>query len=251
MKNSFDKNREIKVLISKIKSLSGLVHEILKSTNTQEIGRYSSFKEMAIVYNDLADETRKVLETSIMFYKFNIEMIPTWGDSSWPTQKKILEQVFLMSKLLLSCLEENVDFVDDEFDNIENFLSSRIRSVVYQKPEKEKEVQNAIESLLLGRGLSKGVDYDRESGKFSFSGREYIPDFIIPKMSLCIEVKLLKENRKSKVIEEISADITAYKKVYERQVYIVYDLGFIQNEVEFKRDIENATDGVKVIIIKH
>lgn len=251
MKNSFNKNIEIKVLISKIKSLSGLVHEILKSTNTQEIGRYSSFKEMAIVYNDLADETRKVLETSIMFYKFNIEMIPTWGDSLWPTQKKILEQVFLMSKLLLSSLEENVDFVDDEFDNIENFLSSRIRSVVYQKPEKEKEVQNAIESLLLGRGLSKGVDYDRESGKFSFSGREYIPDFIIPKMSLCIEVKLLKENRKSKVIEEISADITAYKKVYERQVYIVYDLGFIQNEVEFKRDIENATDGVKVIIIKH
>ena len=70
-------------------------------------------------------------------------------------------------------------------------------------------------------------------------------------MSLCIEIKLLKENRKSKVIEEISADITAYKKVYERQVYIVYDLGFIQNEVEFKRDIENTTDGVKVIIIKH
>lgn len=97
MKNSFNKNREIKVLISKIKSLSGLVHEILESTNTKEIGRYSSFKEMAIVYNDLADETRKVLETLIIFYKFNIEIIPTWGDSLWPTQKKILEQVFLMS----------------------------------------------------------------------------------------------------------------------------------------------------------
>ena len=31
-----------------------------------------------------------------------------------------------------------------------------------------------IESLLLGRGLSKGSDYDRETGKFEFSGKEYI-----------------------------------------------------------------------------
>lgn len=227
-----------------------MIHEILESTNTIESGRYSSFKDMAVVYNDLAERARKLLNVSSMFYTFNIDEIPSWGDSVWPVQKKILEQVFLCGKLLLSSLEESVDFVDDEFDNIENFLQSRIRTVVFQKPEKEIDVQNAIESLLLGRGLEKGVDYDRESGKFEFSGREYIPDFVMPKMSLCIEVKLLKEGRKSKIIEEISADITAYKKAYERQLYIVYDLGVIQNEVEFKRDIE-MSDGVKVIIIKH
>ncbi len=152
--------------------------------------------------------------------------------------------------MLLASLEESMDFVDDEFDNIENFLQSRLRTVIFQKPEKEVEVQNAIESLLLGRGLAKGVDYDRESGKFEFSGKEYIPDFIMPKMSLCIEVKLLKEGRKSRIIEEISADMTAYKKEYDRQLYVIYDLGFIQNEIEFKRDIE-MSEGVKVIIIKH
>ena len=69
-------------------------------------------------------------------------------------------------------------------------------------------------------------------------------------MSLCIEAKLLREGRKSKIIEEISADITAYKKVYDRQLFIVYDLGVIQNELEFKRDIEMSA-GVKVIIVKH
>ena len=125
-----------------------------------------------------------------------------------------------------------------------------MRAAIYQKPEKEIEVQNAIESLLLGRGFSRGADYDRESGKFEFSGKEYIPDFIISKMSLCIEVKLLRAGRKSKVIEEISADITAYKKMYPHQLFVVYDLSEIQNETEFKRDIE-MTDGVKVIIIKH
>ena len=53
-------------------------------------------------------------------------------------------------------------------------------------------------------------------------------------MSLCIEVKLLRAGRKSKVIEEISADITAYKKMYPHQLFVVYDLGEIQNETEFK-----------------
>lgn len=92
--------------------------------------------------------------------------------------------------------------------------------------------------------------YDRETGKFEFSGKEFIPDFIIPKLQLCLEIKLLREGKKSKIIEEISADITAYGKQYERQLYIVYDLGCIQNEEEFKRDIEN-TGNVKVIIVKH
>ena len=55
---------------------------------------------------------------------------------------------------------------------------------------------------------------------------------------------------KSKIIEKISADITAYAKQYERQLYIVYDLGCIQNEEEFKRDIESV-DGVKLLAIKH
>ncbi|WP_375709426.1 hypothetical protein [Niallia sp. NCCP-28] len=69
---------------------------------------------------------------------------------------------------------------------------------------------------MLGRGLSKGTDYDRETGKLEFSGKEFIPDFIIPKLRLCIEVKLLHEGKKLKIIEEISADITSYAKQYER-----------------------------------
>ena len=55
--------------------------------------------------------------------------------------------------------------------------------------------------------MEQRIDYDRETGKFEFSGKEYIPDFIVPKLNLCIEVKLLKEGRKSKMIEEINADI--------------------------------------------
>lgn len=250
MKNSMDQTREMKVLISQIKAFCEIIHEVLGDAHTAEIGRYSCFKDMAVIYNDFAERAKNVLNVSTMFYTFNLDEIPSYGNSVWSTQKRILEQVLLSAKMLLSSLEESVDFIDDEFDNLENFLQSHIRTVIFQRPEREREVQNAIEALLLGRGLAKGLDYDRESGKFEFSGKEYIPDFIIPKMSLCMEVKLLREGRKSRIIEEISADITAYKKVYERQIYIVYDLGVIQNEIEFKRDIE-MVDGVKVIIVKH
>lgn len=251
MNNSFDETKQIKVLISQVRALSNTVNEILNNSSAAETARYASFADMARTYNDLAELTISFIGKSSIIYTFNLDKLPTCGGSVWPVQKRILEQVLTNSRLLLSTLEGNVDFQDDEFDNIESFIKSRLRSAVFNEPEKEVEVQNVIESLLLGRGLSKGIDYDRESGKLEFSGKEYIPDFIIPKMSLCIEVKLLKNGRKSKMIEEISADITAYSKEYSRQLYVVYDLGVIQNENEFRRDIENSGDNIKVIVVKH
>lgn len=249
-KITLDETQELKVLLSQLKGFCDTIQDILHDKDSPEIGRYSCFGDMAHIYNDFVERAKDLFHVRAMFYTFDLEKIPGWGDSTWPIQKKILEQVLVCAKILCSNLEANVDFVNDEFDNLENFIYSRLRTVIFDKPQKEIEVQNAIEALLLGRGLNKGIDYDRETGKFEFSGKEYIPDFIIPKLKLCIEVKLLRENRKSKVIEEISADITAYSKQYQRQLFIVYDLGCIQNEEEFKRDIENAGD-IKVIVVKH
>ena len=249
-KLSLDETRELKVLVAQLHAFCETIQGILSDSNTREIGRYTSFRTMAQTYNDFVEKARKLLRVPTMFYTFNMEMIRGSGDTVWPAQKMILEQSLLNAKLLLAGLAGSMDFADDEFDNLGDFLQLRLRSVVFSTPEKEIEIQNAIESLLLGRGLSKGLDYDRESGKFEFSGKEYIPDFIIPKMSLCIEVKLLRPGRKSQIVEEISADITAYKKQYSRLLFVVYDLGVLQNEEEFKRDIEKS-DGVKVIIVKH
>ena len=248
--NTLDENRELKVLLSQLNGFCDTIQDILHDKDTHEMGRYSSFSDMAQLYNDFANRAKKLLKVQTMFYTFNIEQMPSFGDSIWPVQKRILEQVLVCAKMLYSSLEANTDFANDEFDNLENFIYSRLRTVIFDKPQNEIEVQNAVESLLIGRGLSKGIDYDRESGKFEFSGKEYIPDFIIPKLQLCVEVKLLRENRKSQVIEQISADITAYGKQYKRQLFVVYDLGFIQNMEEFKRDIENSGN-IKVIIVKH
>ena len=53
------------------------------------------------------------------------------------------------------------------------------------------------------------------------------------------------------VREEINADITAYNKEYKRQLFVIYDLGVIRDEIEFKRDIENSGDDIRVVIVKH
>lgn len=48
--------------------------------------------------------------------------------------------------MLCLSLEGSIDFVDNEFDNLENFIFLRLRMVIFSKSEKEMEVQNAIES---------------------------------------------------------------------------------------------------------
>ena len=66
-----------------------------------------------------------------------------------------------------------------------------------------------------------------------------------------IEVKLSKTRPKSKeIVDEINADIRAYGKEYAFILFIVYDLGTIRDEIEFKQDLEVADD-VTVIVVKH
>lgn len=175
-KNTLDETKEIKILLSQIRALSDTIQEILNNDHVPDFARYVSYRDMASMYNDLAERVRDVMKVNAMFYTFNVDKMPGWGDTVWPSQKKIIEQVLVSTKMLYSCLSSNADFADDEFDNLENFIKSRLRTVIFSRPEKEIEVQNAIESLLAGRGLNKGVDYDRETGKFEFSGKEYIPD---------------------------------------------------------------------------
>lgn len=246
---SMMETKQIKTIISQAKGLELTIKEIFNGDG-MEANRYTAYKDMAMYYNDLVFEAKKVMKMG-MFYTFELDKIPFWADTLWPQQKAIFETVLVSTRLLITTLESNVDFIGEEIDNIENFLKNKLRSVIFSTPEKEIEVQNRVETLLVGKGLNKGIDYDRETGKFNYSGREYIPDFIVPKLNMCIEIKLLKDKlHKSKLIEEINADITAYKKNYENILFVIYDLGIIRDEIEFCRDILN-NEGIKVIVVKH
>lgn len=249
-----ERKKQIKFLLLRCKSLKENMVRTLNDSSTNEAGRYSPFKAYAEEHSVLACEVCKTLDLDLNTVRipfYDTSKMKGWADTVWPHQKQIIDSLVVYTDTLIALLEKEIDFIDDEYTNLENFIKNRLRNTIFTPPDKEKEVQNAIETLFVGKGWNKGIDYDRETGKFTFSGKEYIPDFIVPKLNLCIEVKLLKEGRKSKIIEEINADITAYDKEYKRQLFVVYDLGVIRDEIEFKRDIENAKDDIKVVIVKH
>ena len=83
------------------------------------------------------------------------------------------------------------------------------------------------------------------------SGKESIPDFIFRPLSTALEIKLTKDrSRQRKLIDEINADIAAYATGYSSIIFLVYDLGTIRNEIEFKQGLESSGN-VSVLIVKH
>jgi len=66
-----------------------------------------------------------------------------------------------------------------------------------------------------------------------------------------LEIKVSNDKSKSKrIIDEINADIQSYSKEYSNLLFIVYDIGIIRDEEEFKNDLDNM-ENINLIIIKH
>lgn len=92
-KNTLDETRALKVLLAQVRGFCESIQDILHNQDAAEIGRYSSFRDMAYTYNDLAETARVLLRVPSMFYTFNVDEMTGFGDTVWPIQKKILEQV--------------------------------------------------------------------------------------------------------------------------------------------------------------
>ena len=78
-----------------------------------------------------------------------------------------------------------------------------------------------------------------------------IDKIIFGRLNLALEVKLCKNKQKiGSLVDEINADIRAYSKKYEKLLFVVYDIGCIQDEDEFKNDLDNQST-IFVEIVKH
>ena len=128
-----------------------------------------------------------------------------------------------------------------------SYLHARLREFFIKKPTSEKEIQNEIEKLLAARNYR----YEREGVMFKFGTKRYIPDFTFPGKSTVLEAKLCKSPERMKAIsDEILADIAAYNTRFKHQVFVIYDLGVIRRELEFKREIEKLHSNAVIMIIK-
>lgn len=128
-----------------------------------------------------------------------------------------------------------------------NLAERKLRKVIRAKPTKEKEVQDAFESLLIGADIS----YSREKESIEYSSKAYIPDFTMEKIDLAMDLKLCSHDTREKdIVAEINDDILAYQTKYGNLFFIIYDLGFIRDVDRFIDSFEKHQN-VFVRVVKH
>jgi len=124
---------------------------------------------------------------------------------------------------------------------------NQLRKVIREKPDNERQVQDAFENLLIGAD----IPYGREVDSIEYSSKTYIPDFSLPKISLAVEVKLCNRSEREKELpEEINDDILAYQTKYQNLLFIVYDLGYIRDKDRFCGSFEEH-ENVTIRVVKH
>lgn len=239
--------REALLTVTALKS--SMEHALRSDPNA--VWRHTTYRQYMRKYNDVVDYVRTLCPISAPIDVYNLDKVPRSSDTVMPMQKELFESVHANLSILEAWLSTRVDLPAEKAESLKNFFEANLRRAIFAVPTQEREVQNAIEQLLIGRGLTKGLDYDRETGRVKVSIKEVVPDFILPKLSLAIEVKLAKSDSKAKaIVDEINADIQAYGREYSHLLFIVYDLGTIRDTLEFTRDLESV-GGVEAIVVKH
>lgn len=246
-----ERDRELRKYLSYTKALMDAMEMSIRGQE-QNVWRFSSYREYIDKYDNLISDiigTANLNISGLNYY--NLGEIPRNTDTIAMQQKQFFDSVYTNLSILRSYLENELDLKKDETLSLKDFFQANLRRAVIRTPQNETDIQDVIEQLLIGRGLTKGIDYDRETGRVKVSIKEFVPDFVIHKLKMALEVKFSKDKDRSKsIVDEINADIKAYSKKYARQLYIVYDMGSIRDENEFKNDLDNAED-VSVIVVKH
>lgn len=245
-----EKSARLTALIAQLKALQRAMEHSVAERN-QEFARYESFKMFARRYNLVATQALPFLQSTVIINTFDVEKMPDPADLTWPVQKRHFDAVYAEVLMFLAALEGQYDFAEAKNIEMKSFFEASLRRAVFSIPQTEKEIQDVVEQLLIGRGFKKGIDYDRETGRVKYSGKEFVPDFIFFPADMFIEIKLIKRADQAKsAVEEINADILAFKTRYSRGIFVVYDLGFLRDVSEFARSIEQNMD-VFVCVIKH
>jgi hypothetical protein len=212
---------------------------------------HSSFKTFMRKYNELVQGARAAMKLTALVDLYDLDKVPSAFDTTTIQQRIFFDEVYANLSILRASIEANGGLDEVDAENTLNFLKANLRKAMHSLPEQERDVQNAIESLLVGKGMQKGLSYDRETGRVKHAGKESVPDFVFPNERMVLEVKFCNRTGKlPEIIDEMNADIVAYSTVYERVWFLVYDTGFIRDEEEIVRGLQQS-EKVRCAVVKH
>src|SRR5688500_11340182 len=125
--------------------------------DAESVWKYSTFGMFARQYNEIARAVKHYLKHAPLNV-FDEDKLPGLGDSHAMVQKQIFESVHAALSMTIAYLEQKVGLTESEVDTLRDFIQANLRRVIFKVPEREIEVQEALESLLVGRGMAKGLD---------------------------------------------------------------------------------------------
>ena len=255
MKNE-EKKQQLENILAMAKALLSSMDTVINSVpENNHFWHFSSYRIYALRYNTLV---KKIFElepnTKYLFVYYDKDQIPVNTKTIHLQQHSIFQDVHGNLSMLCAWIDSELgsERITFKVRTLEDFLQASLRPAMLSgKPDTEKDVQDTIERILIGRGMQKGMDYDRETGRVKFSVKESVPDFVFRTLSTALEVKLLKDSANlARLVDEINADIVSYGKGYNHLTFLIYDIGSITDITQFKRDIESAGN-IKVIVVKH
>jgi hypothetical protein len=228
-----------------------LYREATRASNTKE---YSSYPVFMRRYNELRDLlVKQIPNSSLLPNKLSWTEPMLVASTKWP---ELLNNVMICISQMIAFLEEALaPYLDHSLEYNENVLETivvdidqKLRPTIRGKPEREEDIQDAIENLL----IIKDYEYEREKTSFAFATTSRKPDFTFKSLKTALEVKLCNSEKDEKsIIEEICSDMTTYKTEYPNLVFVVYDVGIIRDQTKFKIGFEKDNPTVRIVIVKH
>lgn len=163
-----------------VTALHRAMESSIRLDDPSNMWKYSGFRDFARKYNQVLQVIANELSLPPVLDMYDMEKMPSFGDTVLPQQKQLFDGVFANVSVLRAMLEGKIGLVEDATVALRDFFQARLRPALLRVPETERDVQDVVEQLLIGRGMQKGQDYDREVGRVKISAKEVIPDFIIP-----------------------------------------------------------------------
>jgi hypothetical protein len=218
-------NEEIRQVLKGLLAATRALHAAMDRTLSSQVEtywRFVGFRDYMAKYQGVAQQVAQVIKITVPITFWDLSKVKASIEVAGLIQKEYFEAVYTSVLLLESFLENEIGAKDDEIRALSDFFQVALRQAVFNEPDREKHIQDTVEQLLIGRGLSRGVDYEREKGRVKVSIKETIPDFIIWRLGLAIEVKLSRDKNSAKsIIDEVNADIQAYGKKFSAMLFIV------------------------------